>query len=689
MRIAACAAAAATLAIGSAVLVAQPAPTSSGRIERGILTGGEGPRRLAVDLPLLSGAAPFRGVQRLGAGETERYRAHDGLADLRLFDREGREVPYLLLYPPAGDEPWVNAAVLPIAVVETRSQKTSGFEADFGTVRQIDMVRIEGLPAPFLKRCTLEGSGDRQHWTLLDGEATLFDLPQEKLRQLDVPFRGGAYRYLRVTWDDTHSGRVPLPHAVSARRADRVAPPPPVAAQVSFERRTIEPGRSRYRIRLPRGNLPIVALTLDVGGGHVYRTAFVTESRIRGGEAAPAEIGRAVIARVTRDNATASRLRVPIVPPREPEITLVIEDGSNPPLDLRAVQAEFAELPWIYFEAPAGPVRALYGDPRAQAPRYDLEAARASIGIGDVAEAKWEEPRTSAAPPPPAPQNVADAGAPLDAGSFRHQRALPDGPPGLAALTIDAAMLAGSRGPGARFGDVRILDAAGRQVPYVLERREDALVTAVTLEPFEPQARELRSEPGRTRSVYRLRLPYAGLPQTQVVLETTARVFDRTVQVGVERKPDRHRRDTRFEPIGRALWQHADESQPAPPISLSVGTPPERELLIVVDEGDNAPLPIANPRILLPAYRLRFYRGAGPLRVVYGRDDLTEPRYDLALLSSQVMGAEPVEVSATPPDSAAPASPSQLFPARYFWIGLGLALAVLLGIIAKLLRSSS
>ena len=46
-------------------------------------------------------------------------------------------------------------------------------------------------------------------------------------------------------------------------------------APVAFEARPSEPGKSRYRIRLPGAHLPIVALELNIGGGHVLRRATV------------------------------------------------------------------------------------------------------------------------------------------------------------------------------------------------------------------------------------------------------------------------------------------------------------------------------------------------------------------------------------------------------------------------------
>ena len=62
---------------------------------------------------------------------------------------------------------------------------------DFRGAEHVDVVRVEGLPAPFLKRLTLEGSGDRERWTLLVAEGTLFDLPDEGLRQTDCVFTPG------------------------------------------------------------------------------------------------------------------------------------------------------------------------------------------------------------------------------------------------------------------------------------------------------------------------------------------------------------------------------------------------------------------------------------------------------------------------------------------------------------------
>ena len=212
----------------------------------------------------------------------------------------------------------------------------------------------------------------------------------------------------------------------------------------------------------------------------------------------------------------------------------------------------------------------------------------------------------------------------------------------------------------------------------------------VTVAPTETRLADLKRAPGRPFSVYRVTLPYGRLPPATLVLETPARVFLRHVQLGVERPADRRRRDPWFEQLASATWRHADQERPARPLTLRIEQPGQTELLLVVDEGDNAPLPIASAKLLLPSYRLRFYHPpGGALRVAYGRDDLQSPRYDLALLAQQVMGAPARDVAATAGATPAVARDEpQLISPLTFWILLGAAVLVLIGLIARLVRQS-
>jgi hypothetical protein len=637
---------------------------------------------LPVDVPLLSGARPFTIVTR-GA----RPVAEGGLGDLRFFDANGREVPYLLIPPKVVEAQWRRGSVLPIAVTE----KTSGFEVDLGSMERVDALGIEGLGAPFLKRLTLEGSGDRRHWTMLVAEGTLFDLPAEGRRQTSLEFEPGPYRFFRVVWNDTNSGRVALPSSVQARATVPGPLPPAMTVPAEgFGIRPSEPGRSRFQIKLPGARLPAVALRLNTSAEHISREAYVTEQRVHGSEAAPVVLGRATLTRVIKDGVPVSDLRIPIMAPTEAEIDLVVDDGDNPPLAFTEVQLELADLPSIYLESKGVPVVARYGSRTTQAPSYDLEAARATIELDKVAAGEWEASRDAAGSAAPAPAaDLPATGAAIDPAAFRYSRPIRAGQPGLVALALDAPVLAHSRGPARRFEDVRIVDPASRQIPYLVERLEGPMPFVLTIEAASSRVPAL-SETTVRRSIYRIRLPYRTLPDNTLVLTTAARLFRRTVSVGVERPPDRQRRDYYFQQMDTRVWQGLNPGAAAPDLTVDIRGLDADALTIVVDEGDNSPLPLREARLLLPSYRLRFYKPAATdLRLVYGRDDLSAPQYDLALLAPIVMGAEALEIVAgTETSSAAAPREAGVISPRLFWAFLGAAILVLIAVLFRLVRQT-
>ncbi len=652
---------------------AQPTGAAAAfRIERPVVTRGSGPRRLAVDVPLLSGTNP-------------------GLPDLRLFDGAGREVPYLLVANPPAAPAWATGTLLPVASVDTEKLKTSGFETDLGELRLIDRFRITMPPvASFLKRVRLEGSGDRQHWTLLVGEGTLFDLHEERLRNVELLFTPGSYRYLRLTWDDTSSGRLGSPLSAEARLVTQAPPPPALTAPLAVEKRPGEPGKSHYRLRLPAAKLPVVALAFDVGDPRVLRNASVYESRFSGTELAPVLLGATTLQRVVQGALTASSLELRMTPPSEPQLDLVVDDGDNAPLDIRSVSAVFAEQPWIYFEGGDGTVVARYGNATLGVPRYDLEAMRDTlrVSIRDVADAAWGEPQLRAPEDQPAApaRAMPTVGASIDPARFTYLRDLPAGDAGLMRLSLDAAVLAHSGGTTHGFRDVRVIDGDGHQVPYLVERGSEPLSLEVALRQEQQLPKGLPGHLAKP-TLYRVTLPFGDLPSSRLVLSTSARVFRRAVSVGIEREPDRSHRDSWIEVGTRVSWTHADEGAPAPSVSLAVPKTEAKGLLVMVEEGDNAPLPIASARILLPSYHLRFFRERGTsLRLAYGREDLAPPTYDLALLAPQVLGVTATEIEA----AAEPAGRSTEVPTvvspRLFCGVLVVAVVALLGLIGRLLR---
>ncbi len=652
--------------------------------ERPVIPGASGPNRLLIDVPLLSRAAPFPASSQTRAGSSNETVIIDlrGLADLRIYDASNREVPYLLVSPPIPEPLWSDGRILPVA----STKKSSGLEVDLGRPQRVDRLRLAGLPAPFLKRVRLEGSGERTRWTLLVPEGTVFDLPDEKLRQLELGFTPGEFRYLRVTWDDRSSGRLPPPSSISARLVRGTMLPPPLRASLSFERRGSEPGRSRYRLRLPGAHLPIVALELVTAGGDVLREALVTEAQLSGSEVVPVLLGSATLRRAVRGELAAAELRIPIRTPREAQLDLTIEDGDNPPLELTGVSAVFAHLPWIYFESEgAGTLMARFGYPDLVAPRYDLEALRDSIPKLRTSEARWEDVRERK---PEGERLLASsqpgAGASIDAASFRFSRQILASPPGLNFLQLDAEVLAHSG-----LSDLRIAGRDGRQIPYLFEKLAGPLT--VELPPPEKiQAPEsyqsAKGSPSVGRSFYRIRFPHENLPSSRLVLKTPARVFRRSVTVVIEKNPANERQEPWTARVAQADWSHADPETPAPVLTLSLPSLKTAEAMLVVDEGDNTPLAIETPRLLLPSYRIRFFRGdEAELTLLYGGKDVEAPRYDLALLAPRLVGAAAEETSLGPEGSSAQAKGIP-FSKQLFWGVLTAAVLVLVFLIGYLVR---
>jgi hypothetical protein len=175
-------------------------------------------------------------------------------------------------------------------------------------------------------------------------------------------------------------------------------------------------------------------------------------------------------------------------------------------------------------------------------------------------------------------------------------------------------------------------------------------------------------------------------------LTTTARVFERRITVGVERAASARRRDPWIETLAHTTWMHTDQDKPTPELTLRLAPVDvvNKELLVILEEGDNSPLPIRGARLLLPAYRLRLYRDReASLRLAYGRSDLSTPRYDLALLAPQLLGVTATEVIPGSEQAGPATAAAATISPRVFWGALSIAVVVLLAMIGRLVRQES
>ena len=277
-------------------------------------------------------------------------------------------------------------------------------------------------------------------------------------------------------------------------------------------------------------------------------------------------------------------------------------------------------------------------------------------------------------------------GAALNLAAFPFSREIRAGTPGLNAIALDAAVLAHAGAPG--LADIRIAASSGQEIPYLLEMLDEPL--SVILPPLEKATPPRGADDaGRratgTRSHYRILLPYETLPASRLVLETTARVFERGVFVMAGREDRDAGRAGGARWVAGRRWGHADPETPAPALVLDLQPPGTRDLLLIIEEGDNQPLPLSPLRLLLPAFRLRFFRDTdASCLLLYGRKDLAPPRYDLALIAPRLVGAPAYDVELGPERSTPPRATGTLPPA-VFWGALITAVVVLLLLVVRLL----
>jgi hypothetical protein len=262
-------------------------------------------------------------------------------------------------------------------------------------------------------------------------------------------------------------------------------------------------------------------------------------------------------------------------------------------------------------------------------------------------------------------------GAAIDRASFRVVRPIPKAPAGLAVLILDADVLGNS----CDLSDVRIVTADDRQVPYLVEKRNEPVVVTLKL---------ARVDAPRGTSVYRTTWPYSALPcDTRLVLHTTTRVFERTVELRSAAEPRRSRSP---QTIASATWRATNPEEPPPTITFDAANAGDARdgLEVVVNDGDNAPLPLTRAELLIPSTALRFHHPGSQLFLLYGNDPLMPPRYDLELLASRLK-AQPARELKLPPLVPWIEEEGDRSARKYFWIAIGVVAVALLALLAKLL----
>jgi hypothetical protein len=189
------------------------------------------------------------------------------------------------------------------------------------------------------------------------------------------------------------------------------------------------------------------------------------------------------------------------------------------------------------------------------------------------------------------------------------------------------------------LADLRVVDDQSRQVPFLVER--DAASQRV----------ELKLESERSASRHRLVMPKRDgvpvtLPVSSLELDVPAGFFSRPLRVldpSVEGRggPGRLVAATTLARSGR-------EEGAGAPLEVALDGARYAELLLQLDEGDDAPLRIDAARAVVRVPRLVFKAGPGRYRLLFGNREAAPARYDIASLRHEFLTYSAVPLEAEP-----------------------------------------
>jgi hypothetical protein len=303
-------------------------------------------------------------------------KSREDLADLRLYDVRGREIPYALrIRKEVDDNREIAARLFNEASIGSRTSEVS---VDLGeNAGEHNEVQIETPGANFRRRVDLEGSDSGKEWrALMSGRVIYSFESQNKTVELNrVNYPTSRYRYLRVRVfaDELTDDRTPAISAVKVVMAVRekgvpttwgIAVPP-------------------YQLLRNQG-APASAWTIDLGAQvpcdrltlEVQEESFSRPFQLEAIDD-PQNIRLVASGELTRRTGEARRPLVITFDKEEHarKLRLLITDYSNQTLSITSINAAAParQLVFELKEAAAQPLRLFFGNANAAAPHYDFE----------------------------------------------------------------------------------------------------------------------------------------------------------------------------------------------------------------------------------------------------------------------------------------------------------------------------
>lgn len=425
-----------------------------------------------------------------------------------------------------------------------------------------------------------------------------------------------------------------------------------------------ETGLAHYTVDLPHP-IPPAQLRL-VTDAPVFARELVVNARV-GATQQDEQLGRGQLVRVQLGGASVDEQAVQLdLGTSSDRLHLQVMGDGQVPLTVTAVELTLPGEALLLYRPPAGALTLRGGGPMGVVPPSDIAVAAPELGrmSGCTAAVGPIEPNPTYVPIEVA-SGLTDAGQTFDPANMRWAWNL-DGDGQLALLRLPASVAALSRNS---MNDLRILNSSGQQVPYILRRSDlRQSVEGVQTE---------RSEDGKiTRFV--IKNPQPDLLIEAVSLRSGALAMNRTVNL--KRPAGGSLEFLRLSTLSFAAAPGAVRPEGGRSYSLALGQAVGDTLVLEIDNGDDAPLPVEGIELWTEGYELLTAIPEGGATLYLGDRKVGPPEHDLSMLTGalQRRNLRVVELGAPEERSKAPVSKTEL---AAVWAGL----LVMVGGMASLL----
>jgi len=301
--------------------------------------------------------------------------ARDDLADLRLVDANGREIPYAIrVRREVDDAREVAGRLFNQASVGSVSEASVDLGENPGEHNEVE---IESSGMNFRRVVAVDGSDTGSDWKTLRAGDVIFSFASANnaARSKSVSYQTSRYRYLRVRVfsDERVDKEPPVISAVKVSMAAHEKGVPliwdvglPMSQYLRHDRAPASAWTIDFGARVPCDHLFV--RTQDQSFSRPFQVEVVDDpqnvSVIASGELTKRVGNQDQPAGITFDQEVHAR-----------KLRLVVTDYNNPTLSITEMKAS-APVRELFFEmkdAPAQPLRLFFGNLNADAPHYDFE----------------------------------------------------------------------------------------------------------------------------------------------------------------------------------------------------------------------------------------------------------------------------------------------------------------------------